>query len=852
MRIPLLLLSAASLWISCRTVDQDPGEARGDSRLLPFAFSAVPPAFAETTVASVSAPTSITVAPDGRIFVLEMAGRARIIKYGLLQPSPFLTLSVNSTGERGLLGLAFDPDFANTRHVFVYYTTSSSPIHNRVSRFTASASNPDTVEVGSEHPLLDLETLGAATNHNGGALVFGPDGTLYVAVGDNAFGANAQSMTTLMGKILRLNTDGSIPADNPFHGTATGIYRSIWALGLRNPYTMAFQPGTGRLFINDVGQDSWEEINEGSPGANFGWPTLEGDGIHPTHKRPWHVYQNIGSDCAIIGASFYNPVSPVFPPEYVGSYFFGDVCGGWINRIDPATKVVTPFATRVSGLTGLTVAPDGSLYYLSYGNSQVRRITYAGTLAPTIGNPLDVTVPEGGSATFSVTASGAVPISYRWQRGTADILGATSSSYTLSPAAYGDSGASFRCIATNSHGNDTSAHARLHVTRNRAPMAVITGPDTAHLFRGGDSLAYFGTGTDPDDGILAALAFTWKIDLHHETHFHPLMPATTGAKSGKVAVPYEGEVSPEVWLRIHLTVRDKEGLTHSTYRDIQPRKASITLATVPAGMQVQLDGSPVTAPHAFSGVAGMRRSLGAASQTFGGKAYEFVSWSDGGAATHAIATPDTARAYTATFREIPPNVAPLGAIIAPDTTIRYRGGMQIAYSATGTDLEDGALPDSCFSWRVEFHHEAHQHPVVGPIAGSKSGVVTIPDTGEASIDVYFRIHLTVKDKNGLSHASFRDVKPEKVLATLTTEPTGLKLRLDGVTVTSPHAFTAVAGVKRSVMALLGQDLGDKRYQFVSWSDSGEAIHPWAPPAGGGALSATYKDETPVTSIRRNP
>src|SRR5689334_3487711 len=213
------------------------------------------------------------LAPDGRIFVCQQTGSLRVIKNGALLSTPFLTLNVDSNGERGLLGIAFDPNFASNNFLYVYYTVPSTPRHNRVSRFTA---NGDVVANGSEVPILDLDNLSTATNHNGGAIHFGPDGKLYVAVGENANGANAQTLSNRLGKMLRINSDGSIPGDNPFFNTATVLNRSIWALGLRNPFTFAFQPGTGRMFINDVGQNTWEEINDGMAGSNYGWPTTEG------------------------------------------------------------------------------------------------------------------------------------------------------------------------------------------------------------------------------------------------------------------------------------------------------------------------------------------------------------------------------------------------------------------------------------------------------------------------------------------------------------------------------------------------------------------------------------------------
>src|SRR3982751_471210 len=233
------------------------------------------PGFTETQFGSnlSGRPTAMEFAPDGRLFVCLQTGQVRVIKNGSLLPTSFLDIAVDSSGERGLLGIAFDPNFPANHYVYVYYTVSTSPIHNRVSRFTAAG---DVAASGSEVVLLNLDNLSAATNHNGGALHFGADGKLYVGVGDNANGSNAHTPTTLFGKLLRINPDGSIPTDNPFYNQATGKYRAIWAMGLRNPFTFGFANGSGRLFIDDVGQSLYEEIDDGVAGANYGWPTCEG------------------------------------------------------------------------------------------------------------------------------------------------------------------------------------------------------------------------------------------------------------------------------------------------------------------------------------------------------------------------------------------------------------------------------------------------------------------------------------------------------------------------------------------------------------------------------------------------
>ena len=347
-------------------------------------------------------PTAMAFAPDGRLFVCLQGGQVRVIKDGALLADSFVTIPVDSSGERGLLGIAFDPNFASNQFVYLYYTTSTVPIHNRVSRFTA---NGDVAVAGSEVVLTNLENLGA-TNHNGGAIHFGPDGKLYVAVGENANAQNAQTLNNRLGKILRINSDGSIPADNPFFNTATGANRMIWALGLRNPFTFGFQPGTGRLFINDVGQNTWEEINDGIAGSNYGWSTCEGVCMpaRSSFRDPLFQYGHGTSSttgCAIVGAAFYNPPVIQFPDTYTGKYFFGDLCSGWIRIFDPATGTASEFATGISTLVDLLVGPDGCLYYLARGNNgQVFRVSAVPS------QPLNVSVRSHVGTGNDVTISG--------------------------------------------------------------------------------------------------------------------------------------------------------------------------------------------------------------------------------------------------------------------------------------------------------------------------------------------------------------------------------------------------------------------------------------------------------------
>ena len=621
--------------------------------------------FTQSIVASgLQSPTAMEFAPDGRLFVLEQPGRVRVIKDGVLLPTPFMSVNVSSSGERGMLGIAFAPDFATTRYVYLYYTATSPTVHNRVVRVRA---NGDVVEAGSEVALLDLPTV-SATNHNGGAIHFGSDGKLYIAVGDNAVSQNSQSLNTPLGKMLRINADGTIPSDNPFYAQTTGINRAIWAMGLRNPFTFAFS-ATGTMYINDVGESSYEEINQGAAGANYGWPTTEGPTTDSRYVTPrsgyWH-YQGTIRGCAITGGAFYTPVSARFPSGYAGDYFFADYCTGRIHHLDLATSAVSYFtAASTQGPVDLKVSDDGALYYVTNNSGNVYRIDYE-TSAPSISShPQSLTVAPGSPASFSVTAAGATPLAYQWQRNGADMPGATAQTYTLAAAQATDNGARFRVRVTNSAGNALSNEAILTVTSNTAPVASIAQPAAGTLYSGGQSFTLTGSGSDPEDGALPASAFTWQVVFHHDDHTHPFFGPVSGSTSAAISIPRTGETSANVFYRVHLTVRDSQGATHTATRDLMPRTVSITVTTQPAGLGVTVDGQPRTAPYTFTGVVGMTRSIGAPSpQAMGGTTYSFGSWSDGGAATHDINTPAAATAYTATFQAGGGTAPPSGLVAA--------------------------------------------------------------------------------------------------------------------------------------------------------------------------------------------
>jgi glucose/arabinose dehydrogenase len=378
-RSPLIALGAGLLIAAILLALDKPAQS---------AKTNLPPGFTNTKVATgINGGTDLEFAPDGRLFVNNQEGLVRIVKPGG-KLTTFLDLSakINPTQERGLYEIAFDPAFSTNHFVYLHYTrqaTATTPAHNRVVRVTARG---DKAVAGSEKLIFKLPNQRTA-RHHGGSLAFRKDGKLYVSVGDNDLKTPAQSLKSTLGKILRINKDGTIPTDNPFYKRTNGQNRAIWALGLRNPFKIAIQPGTDTMFINDVGSlggDSYEEINRGAKGANYGWAEVEGPAKDPRFKKPIYSYRHASTTmcCVITGGTFYNPATARFPKQYVGDYFFTDNSGQWIRVRDSATGKVTTFATAGfatelgNGSRDLEVNKNGSLYIV--GDGYLGKISYTG------------------------------------------------------------------------------------------------------------------------------------------------------------------------------------------------------------------------------------------------------------------------------------------------------------------------------------------------------------------------------------------------------------------------------------------------------------------------------------------
>jgi glucose/arabinose dehydrogenase len=434
----------------------------------------VPPGFVEALVSAVSAPTALAFTPDGRLLVTTQGGALRIVSGGTLLSTPALSLgsAVCSNSERGLLGVAVDPQFATNHYVYLYYTfnknaagcpTSSltSPVE-RISRFTLDVPTANVIDPATELVLLD-GVLNFAGNHNGGQLRVGPDGYLYAGIGDGGCdyagdsgcgGANdaSRDRNILNGKIVRIARDGSVPPTNPFVGAGTArcntgpaaaglVCQETYAWGMRNPFRLNFR-ADGALVVNDVGQGAWEEVDVVTAGGDYGWPCREGahanlttgkcsptpaNMLDPAYEYPHgSVPGTTATGCGSITGGAWVPAG-AWPAPYDGTYLYADFNCGAILRV-PSLPAATAsdFASGLGGVVDLQFGPSAkgtSLYYTTYASGgQVRRIDYAVTLPPaatlhaltpcraldTRGNDGPALAP-GGTRTFAVMGRCGVP-----------------------------------------------------------------------------------------------------------------------------------------------------------------------------------------------------------------------------------------------------------------------------------------------------------------------------------------------------------------------------------------------------------------------------------------------------------
>jgi glucose/arabinose dehydrogenase len=314
----------------------------------------------QTIVPNADFPTCIRFAPDGRLFYTEKnSGNIRIVVDGTLLPQPFATVSVGNDGEQGLLGMAFDPDFANNHYLYIFYSESGVSAQ-RIARFTASANT------GTNFTVL-VDNLPRGFNHNSGRLAFGLDGKLYATQGETGDASNAQTTANLAGKVLRLNPDGTVPSDNPIPGSP------IFSYGHRNCFGLAIYPGTGTPYVSENGPNCDDEVNRIVANGNYGWRPGQPCGDNdPNYIQPVRRYPTI---IAPTGINFYNGV--LFP-EMNGDMLMTSFVEGTLRRltINDSAGIVLSESVLINGLGGptdVTPGPDGAIYIAT--QTSILRVT---------------------------------------------------------------------------------------------------------------------------------------------------------------------------------------------------------------------------------------------------------------------------------------------------------------------------------------------------------------------------------------------------------------------------------------------------------------------------------------------
>ncbi|OAI55816.1 hypothetical protein AYO49_01065 [Verrucomicrobiaceae bacterium SCGC AG-212-N21] len=590
------------------------------------------------------------------MLICEFGGRVVVVQPGAsaIDSTPVLQLvnvfneNVTSGGERGLVNIIADPAFASNGHIYLFYT-AGSPQRDRVSRFTMTG---NTASLASEVVIWQSVSDSNHTDHHGGGLAFGLDGKLYIATGDNGDPPSCQPLTSDHGKLLRINPDGTVPADNPFHDGAGPNIDAIWARGLRNPFRISLDAPTSRLFIGDVGYNTTEEINVAARGANFGWPLSEGPSGDSNLTNPVFSYPHSGSDSGVMGGFVYR--GSQFPAAYQGVYFYADFAKNYLRylTLDAMGNVTGSVAFEpangdldnpaVGDPVILKPGPDGSLYYLDLGLSwsgggvggqhaaSVRRIRYsAGNQPPIVSvSAIPVSGPAPLNVTFSSSGSSdpeGLPLTYAWTFGDGGISSEANPSYTYSQEGV------YLARLTVSDGVNSTLSDVIVISVGNAPTGVITSPTNGLAFRAGDTISFSGTATDLEDGVLSADAFSWTVRFHHDSHVHPVLGPLTGSTSGSFVVPVSGHTfQGNTSYEIILSVTDSDGLRHDSSVFVFPEKVNLSFSTVPSGLKLRIDGIDRVTPYVRDEVVDFQVSLEALDQSNGAGQYRFLSWSDGG------------------------------------------------------------------------------------------------------------------------------------------------------------------------------------------------------------------------------
>ncbi len=676
----------------------------------------------QTYMTGLDWPIALAFSPDGRIFYAERnTGSIRVIDGGTLLPAPFYALANTATaGERGLLGLALDPAFPTAPWVYAYQTyndLANGTVYNRIVRIQASG------DVGLAHTvILRMPPLSGATNHNGGVIAFGPDGMLYAVVGENANPSLSQNPMSPMGKVLRMNPDGTAPPDNPFYGSLTWD-NLVYTYGHRNMFGLAFHPATGRPYVTENGPNCNDEVNLLAPGANYGWgPTAtcttpppppnntNRDGPSPVLPIWWWGGTICPTNAAIYGGPYF--------PAWQGDLFMGDCNFRELHRLHlvaPAYDAVASddvLLTAPNVILDVEAGPDGAIW-LTTPTTIYRYVdvsvppTASFTATP---NPADVGVPVAFDASGSTDPDGTI-VSYGWDFGDASTgTGATASHAYAGPGTYR---VTLTVVDNESYaGNATTDVVVRSPPVPQPPVASFTA--TPSRVNSGDSVMFDASASVDPDGFI--VRYAW--DFGDGTNATSILPGTSHA----YAAPGPFTVT--------LAVTDNESYSANTTRTVRVNAAPVAAFTVsPAtayiGVPVTFDatgssdpdGDPLTFAWDFGDSGTAAGATATHAYAAKGRFMVTLTVSDDlgatGQGSRGVDVGNRAPVITATD--------PAGA------TLTLAPGQARTFSVTATDPDGDAL---AYEWRVN-----------GAVVGGNASSITF---NESAVGTY-SVSVTVSD-----------------------------------------------------------------------------------------------------------
>ncbi len=638
--------------------------------------------------------TSILQTADTRLFITELGGDLKTYKSGTSYTLHHFPTS-NARSEQGLFGLVADPNYATNGWMYVHYfvfVNGGDQDYHVVMRFTLAnplGGNPTYVD-GSEYLIYRLPNLPAGNSrHNGGHITFGSDGYLYICKGEGEHQEQAEILTNVFGKLIRIDAHSNSASNSDIDGHYgipagnAGLAKpEIFAYGFRNPWSLSKDPSSEDIYIGDVG--GTEEINRVIPslhvGKKFGWGAGGNSGMFScgdaTYVCPMVAYDG----GAVTGVAVKRNIGGNWPAEYINTVFYSDHNGRWIKYTPIGQNNPVTFDANGDQPLGLTFGEvDGNLYYCTYNRNGLWQVRYDGVVpvAPAIvTQPVSKTVHSGNTTTFAVVASG-TPLNFKWQSAPvgstnftdlvegAIFTGVATANLSVKPTV--SQAGNYRVVISNTAGSVTSNTVVLAVLPpDFAPSITFNAPAQGSFFTVPNPINFSATANDPEQGNLPPSAFHWDLELAHRTspsvyHTHPIT-FYDATQTGNFASTVGGEPSNQVWLLLICTVTDSAGNIDKDTLTLFPNLVPMTAKSVPPGLNV-VAMELVKTDTTFNAVIGNDGRINANSpQIINGVRYDFDHWVFGGTVPSGLNTttpfqtfivPTTTSIFTAYYNATP-------------------------------------------------------------------------------------------------------------------------------------------------------------------------------------------------------